>query len=382
LGLGIDAQGRAYLFDGETGKHKQTFDIPEPMRGDLFASSLAGGDGRVFISARGVPPRVYAFDANTGEHLHTMRQPIQHGNFGASVAYGNGSVLVSSPGFSIPFGPQGIGRADLFDAATGQLQQPLPNPEPKAADALGTSLAVFGNRAVVGAIDDDLPGDERPDGDNPGRVWVFDRLTGETVFTLENPNPQKLPPHFFPDLFGYTVAANDDIIVVGAREEGFGNVNGSGAAYVFDSQSGALLHTLFSPHLEERSSFGTSLALTPSGQVLIGASGASVNGMPAEGRVYLFDGLSGNLLLDIPNPEPDRISGFGFTVAATDQRLFVGVPSGEAVFVFEAIPEPSTLVLTGSLLFTVFTIWHVRSRVRIARPTDSRPRGGMARGSP
>ena len=77
LGLPIDAQGRAYLFDGETGKQTQTFDLPDPMDLDLFASSLTGGDGRVFISARGVTSQVHAFDAGTGEHLFAIEQPSQ-----------------------------------------------------------------------------------------------------------------------------------------------------------------------------------------------------------------------------------------------------------------------------------------------------------------
>jgi outer membrane protein assembly factor BamB len=197
LGLGFDARGRAYLFDGETGKLKQTFNLHDPMPGDAFGSSLAGGDGRVFISTIGAPQRVHAFDTQTGQHLHTIARPSQfHNGFGARIAYGNGSVLISSPGLNVPFGMQGIGHADLFDAATGELLRPIPNPEPKAGDNLGTSVAVAGNRAIVSGISDDLPGDDDPDGDNPGRVWMFDSSTGDTIFTLENPNPLKLPPLF------------------------------------------------------------------------------------------------------------------------------------------------------------------------------------------
>ncbi len=354
LGLGFDARGRAYLYDGETGKLTQTFNIPEPMPGDTFGPSLAGGDGRVFISTLGAPQRVYAFDTVTGQHLHTIARPSQfHNGFGGGIAYGNGSVLVSSPGYNIPFGPQGIGHAELFDASTGHLQRPLPNPEPKAGDSFGgrASVALFDNRAVVGADFDDLPDDDRPDGDNPGRVWVFDQLTGDTVFTLETPNPEKLPPNFFSDSFGSAVAANENFIVVGAPDEAAGGINDSGAAYVFDIHTGKLLHSLLSPTLEERAYFGRSLALTPDGHVLVAASGASVNGLSGRGRAFLFDGLSGDLLLDIPNPEPELLAGFGFSVAATNERLFVGLPSGgETVFVFESIPEPSSLALTGVLI--------------------------------
>ena len=376
LGLPIDATGRAYLFDGETGKHRQTFNLPEPMEGDTFASSLAGGDGRVFISAVGAPARVYTFDANSGQHLYTIQEPTRfHNAFGSRLAYGNGSVLVTSPSFSIPFGPQIIGQADLFDAATGQLQRPLPNPEPNDREGFGTSVAVSGNHAIVGAIND-LSDDSTPERNGAGRVWVFDRLTGQTVITLENPNLQTIPPFFLPDGFGWSVAANADIIAVGARQEDANGVNNSGAAYVFDAQSGALKHTLLSPTLDENAYFGGSVSVTPSGQVLVGASGASVDGFVEAGRAYLFDSVTGNLLLDIANPDPARISGFAFSTAATDTRIFVGSPTDEAVFVFESIPEPSSLVLAGSLLLTSFAIRQTR---RLSRKTL---RIGRARGSP
>jgi outer membrane protein assembly factor BamB len=348
LGPAIDATGRAYLFDGQTGQLKQTFDNPEPMRNDFFGSSLAGGDGRVFISARGVPDRVYAFATQTGEHLHTIHQPSQfHNSFAATIAYGNGSVLVSSAAFSIPFGPQSIGQSELFDAATGELHLSLPNPAPKSGDVFGLGgSAVFGNRAIVGAELDDYPDDTTTEGRNAGRVWVFDRVSGDTLFTLENPNRQKLPPNFFNDEFGASIAANEQFIVVGAEQEDVHGISNSGAVYVFDFNTGTLLHTLVSPNIEERAFFGHEVAVTASGRIFVAANSASVEGHADAGRVFLFDGLTGSLLLDISNPQPEQLAGFGFSIAATDERLFVGTPSfGERVFVFETIPEPSSVAL-------------------------------------
>jgi outer membrane protein assembly factor BamB len=362
LGLPFDAQGRAYLFDGETGKHTQTFDLPDPMDLDLFASSLAGGDGRVFISARGVLSRVHAFDAITGEHLFAIQQPSQfHHSFGADLAYGEGNVLVSSPAYSA-MGLISIGRADLFDAVTGQFQRALLNPEPNAGDALGLgpSLAIFDGQAIVGAQLDDFPDDGSIQGRNAGRVWVFDRSTGGTVFTLENPRPETLPPNFFSDSFGHSVAAGAGIVVVGASDEDTGGIEDSGAAYVFNSNTGELMHTLFSPRLQEGGTFGAAVSVTPGGHVLVGSTSAIVDGIPA-GAAYLFDGLTGSLLLDIPNPDPSRFPGFGASFAATNDRIFVGAPFDEAVLVFESIPEPSTLYLTGWILTAIFVIRQVRN---------------------
>jgi hypothetical protein len=82
--------------------------------------------------------------------------------------------------------------------------------------------------------------------------------------------------------------------------------------------------------------------------------------MPA-GAAYLFDGLTGSLLLDIPNPDPARFPGFGASFAATSDRIFVGAPFDETVLVFESIPEPSTLYLTGSILTAIFVVRQVRN---------------------
>jgi outer membrane protein assembly factor BamB len=362
LSVGGGALGRAYLFDGQTGKHKVTFNNPEPTDIDLFGESLTGGDGRVFVSTGGVVPRVYAFDTTTGDSLYTIHEPLRPGgsHFGAALAYGAGSLAVSNPTYSEPF--INVGRAYLFEGHTGRLEHLLSNPQPKAGDGFGVSdsLAVYGNRAVVGADGDDLPGDDRLPGDNPGRAWILDRLTGETVFVLDNPNPDKLPPQFLSDSFGSMVAANEHVIAVGAMLDDTNGMENSGTVYIFDSATGALRHTLFSPHAQTRHEFGFSLAVTEDGNVLAGSPRTSVGAIPGAGHAYLFDGLTGDLLLDITNPEPSLSSSFGWSVAAFDNRLAVGDLRGN-VYVFESIPEPSTLILAGSLLCTVMAMRHIRS---------------------
>jgi outer membrane protein assembly factor BamB len=373
LNVGGGALGRAYLFDGQTGKLKSTFNNPEPTNLDLFGESLTGGDGRVFVSAGGVVPRVYAFDTKTGDSLYTIHEPLRPGgsNFGTALTYGSGSLLVSNPSYSQPFNV--VGRAYLFAGDAGTLQHVLANPQPKAGDAfgIGDSLAIYGDSVVVGSHFDDLPGDDDPDGDNPGRVWVFDRLTGETSFVLDNPNPEKPAPLFFSDGFGREVAANEHVIAVGARLDDTSGFQDSGTVYLFDSATGALRHTLFGPHAQARHEFGFSLALTEDGNVLAGSPRTSVGAIQNAGHAYLFDGLTGDLLLDITNPEPSLSSSFGWSVAALDNRLAVGDLRGN-VYVFESIPEPSTLILAGSLLCTVMAMRHIRSAATCAMLASTR----------
>lgn len=95
------------------------------------------------------------------------------------------------------------------------------------------------------------------------------------------------------------------------------------------------------------------MAVTPDGNVLVGAWGTSTEDSEAAGRVYLFDGLTGNLLLDIPNPEPSENALFGWSVTAADNRIAVGavsggadgLPSTGAVYIFALpVPEPNAEV--------------------------------------
>jgi len=359
LNLPLDAPGRAYLFDGRTGELRLTFNNPEATHLDGFAGALAGGDGRVFISTDGLEERVYTFDAQSGELLQRIDDPngpppgsrSGRTGFGSGIAYGSGSLLISAPSFTLGPELQNVGQSYLFAAGSSQLTHILENPEPHMNDVLGggISLTVFGDKVTVGSISDNS---------FAGRVWIYDRNSGEVVFTLENPRPDTPPPQNLPDWFGWSVAANEELIVVGSDEDDSSGIEGSGTVYVFDSDNGTLLHTLFSPQLEANSEFGRSVAVTSDGNVLVSAWGMSVDGIEGAGRAYLFDGKTGNLLLDIPNPEPRAFAAFGWSVAALADRIVIGAPSSNAdglsstggVYVFANIPEPSRASLTTTFL--------------------------------
>ena len=213
---------------------------------------------------------------------------------------------------------------------------------------------MFGGKVAAGAITADSGVSGSPDGAAAGRVWVFDRFSGEVAFTLENPHPES----FLFDWFGWAVAANDDVILVGAQEDTASGVADAGGVYVYDSQTGELEMTLFSPQLEDNGEFGRSVALTPSGDILVGAWGTGADGVEGAGHVYLFNGESGDLLLDIPNPEPTEFAAFGWSVAALNDRIVVGAQQGNsgdlpatgAVYVFSTVPEPGTLILAAAAI--------------------------------
>jgi hypothetical protein len=189
------------------------------------------------------------------------------------------------------------------------------------------------------------------DNDFAGRVWIFNPQTGDTLFRLENPNPESR----FADWFGFSVAANERIIAVSADEDGTNGLEASGTVYVFDAITGQLQDTLYSPRAEADGEFGRHLTITPQGDVLVGAFGESVEGIKDAGRAYLFDGETGSLLLEFANPEPE-VGIFAWSVAATESEIIIGSPAQQAVYVFETIPEPSSIAFAVTLSLSALGI--------------------------
>src|SRR5690606_31999815 len=126
------------------------------------------------------------------------------------------------------------------------------------------------------------------------------------------------------DWFGYSVATTRDNIVVGAMLEDSGGVENSGAVHVFDAIDGSLLFTIANPEPDEDEDFGRTVAGVGH-HILVGAWRDDVNGIRDMGSAYLFDGDTGELLLEIPNPD-DVPAAFGHTVASMGNNLFISAP--------------------------------------------------------
>jgi hypothetical protein len=90
-------------------------------------------------------------------------------------------------------------------------------------------------------------------------------------------------------------------LVVGAFAQ-----DGDGKAYVFDGQSGKLLHTLAPPQAAGNSAFGWAVArvgdLNKDGipDILVGAPYTTVDQVTVQGRAYVFSGHDGTALPGVP----------------------------------------------------------------------------------
>jgi FG-GAP repeat protein len=177
-------------------------------------------------------------------------------------------------------------------AAHAQPALQLVPPALPPGSGLGSSIAMVGSFVAVGA---------RGGGSlsaPPGAVYLFDRETTAFVRKLTNPNLGMTS-----DLFGESLAAVGTNILVGAPGDDSGV--GTGAAYLFDPATGALLQSFRSPQAVVPAchfNFGISVAAVGS-NVLVGAPDDTAGFFPEAGAAYLFDATSGALL---PAPAPPR----------------------------------------------------------------------------
>ena len=165
----------------------RTFDDPTVTSEDQFGSSVALEGDRVLIGARGddtqgdLVGQAHLFDASTGALLQTFDDPTvtSSDQFGISVALSGDLVLIGAP-FDDTQG-NGVGQAHLFDAVTGALLQTFDDPTVTDGDFFGRSVALSGDRVLIGASADDTQGT------NVGQAHLYDATTGNLLQTFDDP---------------------------------------------------------------------------------------------------------------------------------------------------------------------------------------------------
>ena len=198
------------------------------------------------------------------------------------------------------------------------------SPNAQASGVFGLSVAVSNTSIVVGAPLESASGFSQA-----GHVYIFSP-TGSLTATLTSPNPQTFGN------FGWSVAASDTSIVVGALAEGPGHV------YIF-SPTGSLTATLNSPNAQPGGDFGVSVALSGT-SIVVGAINEASAGFAA-GHAYICSTAGCPITLTTPNPATG--GQFGHSVAVNGTSIVVGAPR-EGFFGHPYIFSP-----TGSLTATL-----------------------------
>ncbi len=285
--------------------------IPHPAPPDgpgAFGYTLAADAERVAVGDY-MNDRVFLIDPRTGELLHVLKGAGDE-YFGTGLALDGGRLGVGAAR------RDGRGGVDLFDAATGRRLRRITPPEGPDS-SYGSRLALSEHGLLVTSH-------------LSSRVDRIDPESGTLLGQFESPDPE-ICPHIGSDL-----ALSGQRVVIGAGGcHGYGV---DGRVYVFALGGGEPLLAIDNPSPGSGSTdlFGDDVVVA-GGDILVAARQDSTLG-EYTGAVYLFDGETGELLLELLNPDPGNAS-FGVSVAAIGSDLLaVGAPghnNHEKVYLFD-----------------------------------------------
>ena len=286
----------------------------------------------------------YLFDLSTGAQIAELHAEdgTNSDRFGSSVAISGSLAVMGAPGDNTgTAGGAGAGSAYVFDVVTGEQLFKLMAADANPFDRFGDSVDISGTTIVVGARQHDASGVDA------GAVYLFDATTGLQLAKLFPGDPSAGAE------FGRAVAIHGDTVLVGGMFDSSQGAS-TGSAYLFDASTGAQLAKLLPADSTTTNRFGSSVALNET-LALVGADGAS-NG----GAAYLFDLASGTQTHKLISQEVAGGYSFGSSAALSESTALVGARSGGpkpfagggSAYLFDLNTgiEGSTLLASGRFL--------------------------------
>ena len=314
------------LTDVEVGRlTRPAFQLPPPAGsgvGDRFGAAVASDGALVAVGLPGSDDAgpdaglvaVYRVEGSDLVFDSVISVPDGRSatNFGAALAMDGASILVGAPRQpSTVKGPPPDLQAAIFRRAAGGWTLSKEFSSSGSDDAFGTSVALDGDLAVIGA-----PGD----GGGEGAAYLFE---------VDGSNMQQLKPAHpgTGNRFGHAVSASKGKVAVGAPGGMVANA-ATGSVHLYQLIGGNLSDINASDPLTGSEAaadaqFGTSVALD--GDALI--VGAPGEGQEA-GAAYLF-AVSGGSVLETGRAEAEGSNAgdrFGAAVALSGAEIAIGSP--------------------------------------------------------
>lgn len=244
--------------------------------------------------------------------------------FGTSVAIAGNYAVVGAPQAAT------CGKAYVYNFSNSSwtLFQTITPSTCASGDKFGTSVGIDTNVVAVGApgVDKDV---STPD---VGKVYAYRRTGGAGQFTGEKVLTQYAPASN--EEFGTSVSVSGDRIAVGAPHEGYFGCTDCGGAYVFTWNVGNSSwgrYRFFQADTIGGDNLGQAVAIN-STTVLIGASQATVSGLSNSGAAYVFtyNGSSWAQQAKLSPSTPSASTNFGASVALLGDIAVVGAPTAIA----------------------------------------------------
>ncbi len=163
------------------------------------------------------------------------------------------------------------------------------------------------------------------EGVTTGAAYLFDANTGTQLHKL-------LPADgAADDEFGCAIAIDNGIVAVGAMRDD-DNGDSSGSVYLFDTSTGAQIDKLLPGDGATNNTFGEAVAMD-AGILAVGAHGHSHDGLLLfPGAAYLFDVATGSQLAELRANDSQSGDFFGSAIGINDGIVAVGAWAKNIVF--------------------------------------------------
>ncbi|MEM1055946.1 MAG: T9SS type A sorting domain-containing protein [Bacteroidota bacterium] len=217
---------------GDTFAFEQKLNVSDIESGDRLGSAVALDGDRALVAAileDNATGAVYLFERVRGVWTLVTRlvasDRVQGDQFGSSVALDGNRALIGARRNAER--GNNAGAAYIFEPVGGVWQQTakITSLDVGPDDNFGVAVSLEGGRALIGASGDDTSGDDA------GTAYVFELAMGgwqqtQRLFSIET-SPAR-------DLFGRAVSLSGDLALIGASgARGF-----TGSAYIFDLVAG------------------------------------------------------------------------------------------------------------------------------------------------
>ncbi|MDQ3798554.1 MAG: hypothetical protein M3384_03810, partial [Acidobacteriota bacterium] len=332
-------QSAAYVFtrSGTTWTQQQQLTPSNGAAGDEFGASVAINVDTILVSATGRPVSgadnqgaVYVFTRAGGiwseQQILTAADGAAGDRFGSDVALTGDTAIVGAYFDDIGANAD-QGSAYIFTRSGGVWtpQAKLIAADGAAGDHFGSSVAIGGNTAVVGAPDNDFPATLGDTYFDAGSAYVF---TGSgATWSLQKQLSEENVGGIFGDgaRFGGSAAISGETVLVGVR--GADNEDGLAGVYVRSGTSWSLQAFLGENEDSTSDTFGFSVAIDGDTAV-IGAPYDDIGASREQGSAYVFvrSAATNTWAFQAKLTAADGANGiaFGSDVAISGNTIVVG----------------------------------------------------------
>jgi hypothetical protein len=314
-----------YTFDGTSWRETQKLTASDGDAGDFFGFSAAIYGDAAIVGAyldddngtKSGSAYIYSFDGTLWRE--TQKLTASDGDagdfFGLAVSIDDNTAIVGAKSDDDPYFGSGSAYIFTFNGTSWRETQKLTASDATAAGEFGQSVAIDGDKAIVGALDDQDRGS--------AYVFTFNGTRWRETQKLKASDAAR------DDIFGFSVAISDNKAIVGAPgDDDYGAFTGSAYIYAFDGTRWREKQKLTASDAAF-GSFGISVAIKGS-TVIIGARTDDDNGgNSGSAYLYTFDGSSWTETRKLLASDGTIGDDLGYTVAIGDDTAIVGAPGDD-----------------------------------------------------